>query len=152
MEVNGLIVECKHPNTLGQLKRNITKFGNKLLEADRYGLFAAGIEDAYGLGDVSVFKNKQVYKDWLELKLNAMEADGHKRALQVSHQERILGLIHTQTKWWIIEGQTGLKRDGNAMLFDDKKGFASHEEEVTSVARAFNPSPPRYSTLSPRGD
>jgi hypothetical protein len=152
IEVNGLIVECKHPNALGQLNRNITKFGNKLLEADRYGIFAVGIEDAYGLGDVTVFKDRQEYSGWLELKRDKMEADGLERALQISRQERILGLIHTQTKWWIIEGQTGLNRCGNAMLFDDKKSFASHEEEVTSVASVFNPSPTRYSTATPRGD
>jgi hypothetical protein len=152
IEVNGLIVECKHPNAMGQLNRNITKFGNKLHEADRYGIFAVGIEDAYGLGDVTVFKDTQEYNDWLELKRDKMEADGLERALQVSRQERILGLIHTQTKWWIIEGQTGLNRYGNAMLFDDKKNFASHEEKVTSVARGFNPSPARYSTVAPRGD
>lgn len=147
MEVNGLIVECKHPNAERKLMRNITKFGKKLLEAERYGIFAAGIEDAYRLGDVEVFADKQAYSDWLELKRDAMETNGRKRAAQVSGQERILALIHTQTKLLIIDGQTSLSRLGNAMLFDNKESFASHEADVTSIACAFNPSPSRYSQI-----
>lgn len=147
MEVNGLIVECKHPNVERQMIRNITKFGKKLLEADRYGIFVAGIEDVYRLGDVAAFANEQVFGEWLELKRDAMESGGRKRAAQVSGQERILGLIHTQTKLLVIDGQTSLSRLGNALLFDEKESFASHETEVTAIARAFNPSPVRYSVL-----
>lgn len=148
MEVNGLIIECKHPNATHRPLSNITKFGRKLLEGNRFGIIAVGIEDAYRLGDVSIFADKCAYGDWLELKRNAMEVDGRRRALQVSDQERILGLIHTQTKLLIIEGQTQFSRLGNAVLFDDKADFASYEAEVTSIARAFNPSPSCYSTLS----
>jgi hypothetical protein len=147
MEVNGLIVECKHPNAESKLMRNITKFGKKLLEADRYGIFAAGIEDAYRLGDVEVFADMQAYSDWLEPKRDAMETSGRRRAAQVSGHERILALIHTQTKLLIIDGQTSLSRLGNAMLFDNNENFPSHEADVTSVARAFIPSPLRYSML-----
>jgi hypothetical protein len=147
MEVNGLIVECKHPNAEKKLMQNITKFGRNLLKADRYGIFAVGIEDANKLGDAEAFADKQAYSDWLELKRDAMETSGRKRASQVSGQERILALIHTQTKLLIIDGQTCFSRLGNAMLFDDKKSFASHEADVTSVARVFSPSPSRYSQL-----
>jgi len=154
MEVNGLIIECKHPNSDSgrQLMKNITKFGGKLREKDRFGIFAVGIEDAYRLGDIEVFADKQAYSDWLELKRDAMETSGRKLAVQVSCQERILALIHTQTKLLIIEGQTGFSRLGNVMLFDNRKNFASHEADVKSVARAFNPSPSRFSTLSLRGE
>ena len=145
MEVNGLIVECKHPNAERKLMRNITKFGKKLLEADRYGIFAAGIEDAYNLGDVAVFTNMQEFNDWLELKRDEMEAGGQRRAAQVSGQDRILRLIHTQTMLLIIGGQTNLSRLGNAMLFDDKESFALREVEATSIARAFSPSPVLHS-------
>ena len=47
--------------------RNITKFGRKLLEADRYGVFAVGIEDVYTLGDVAVFTSTQKFTDRIEL-------------------------------------------------------------------------------------
>jgi len=149
MEVSGLIVECKHPNVTHKLMRNITKFGRKLLEADRFGIFVAGIEDAYQLGDVAVFADKQEFDDWLERKRDAMELGGLRRAEQVLGQERILGLVHTQTKLLIIDGQAAVSRLGNAMLFDDKEGFASHEVEATSVARAFNPTPRLHSKHRP---
>lgn len=149
MEVNGLILECKHPNAERRLMQNITKFGRKLLEADRYGIFAAGIEGAYNLGDVAVFSDSQEFNDWLELKRDEMERGGQRRAAQVSGQDRILGLIHTQTKLLIIDGQTTVSRLGNAMLFDDKEAFASHEVEATSTARAFSPSPVLHSEHRP---
>jgi hypothetical protein len=145
MEVNGLIVECKHPNVTRRLMQNITKFGRELLEADRFGIFAVGIEDAYQLGDVATFANKQEYDDWLERKRDVIEIDGLRRAEQAWGQDRILGLVHTQTKLLIVDGQAVVSRLGNAMLFDDKVGFASHELDAYSVARAFNPTPHLHS-------
>lgn len=147
MQVNGLIIECKHPDSEGQLMRNISKFGRKLMESNRHGIFAVGLEDACQLGDVVAFETQSDYDRWLEQKQDLMEEGGRKRALHAYEQERVLGLVTTQAKLLMIADNSQFSRLGNSMLFDDKESFSPHAAEALQIAKAFNPSPIRYSEV-----
>lgn len=146
MSVNGIFIECKHPNSHGQIESNISKFALELRKAGEFGIFAIAVEDLHHLGDCKAFTSKFEYQVWLEVKQAEMEQFGLRRAAFVSRFENILGLVHTQSLVTVVDGDTSMPRLGSSVLFDRP------EKDMTAarvIAEAFNPHPALYSSVQP---
>jgi hypothetical protein len=91
MSVNGIFIECKHPNSHGQIESNIAKFALESREAGEFGIFAIAVEDLHHLGDRKIFTSQIEYQVWLEDKHAEMEQFGLRRAAFASSFENILG-------------------------------------------------------------
>jgi hypothetical protein len=67
-----LYIECKHPNSVKQLKKLISGFAKSLNAEIRFGVFAVALEDCFSLGDVASFESDAEYDAWLEDKHDAI--------------------------------------------------------------------------------
>lgn len=155
MEVEGIVVECKHPDSTGGLPDKLKKFARKLRKSGRFGFFAVAVEDAHHLGDQIVFGSKLYYDSWLDSKQAEMEESGQKLAGFAAYRDVVLGLIHTQTKVVVIAGATGMKRHSTSLLFDRPSTPEAMTRGAEKIARVFNPSPHHFArpvTASSRED
>jgi hypothetical protein len=141
MSVEGILIECKHPNSTGQIEANISKFARNLRAAGKFGIFAIAVEDAHRMGDRGAFATELDHQGWLEAKRDEMELAGLRRASFTSKFENILGLIHTQSLVQIVDGNTAMSRLGNSLLFERPT------QDLTTarmIAEVFNPHPVLY--------
>jgi hypothetical protein len=91
-----LYIECKHPNSVKQLKKLIAAFAKSLKDESRFGVFAVALEDCFKLGDVASFPTESVYRLWLENKRDEMEVFGKQLAAYAARFEPIVGFdLHT---------------------------------------------------------
>ncbi len=142
-----LYLECKHPNSIKQLQKLIAAFAKSLGKESRFGVFAVALEDCFNLGDVASFPTRASYLFWLENKRDEMEDFGKRLAAYAAKFDRIVGLIFTQTKLLVIEGNTQLERLANSILFDGHITAEVPESEVLSLLTPFNPVPIRLSSF-----
>jgi len=142
MSVEGILIECKHPNSTGQIEDNISKFARNLRAAGKFGIFAIAVEDAHHLGDHGTFATVLDHHVWLEAKRDEMESVGLGIVTFASKFENILGLIHTQSIVQIVGGNTGMSRLGNSLLFERP---AQDLTTARMIAEVFNPHPVIYS-------
>ena len=142
MSVEGILIECKHPNSTGQIEDKISKFARNLRAAGKFGIFAIAVEDAHHLGDHGTFATVLDHHVWLEAKRDEMESVGLGIVTFTSKFENILGLIHTQSIVQIVGGNTGMSRLGNSLLFERP---AQDLTTARMIAEVFNPHPVIYS-------
>jgi hypothetical protein len=142
-----LFIECKHPNSVGQLARLLGKFNRGLAAINRFGIFAVALEDVMEMGDVAQFDSKHAYEGWLQAKRAGMEAIGQELIQRAARLPRIAALIQTETKDPIIGTGTTLRRLGNSLLFDHRPTFINYETTARAIAACFNPHPVLYSEI-----
>jgi hypothetical protein len=146
MSVDGIFIECKHPNSNGQIERNISKFALKLREAGKLGIFAIALEDLHHLGDREAFATELEYQVWLEAKREEMKISGTRRAAFASRFGNILGLIHTQSLVEIVGEGTKMRRLGASVLFDRPSQDLT---TARAIAEVFDLYPVLYSQVQP---
>ena len=142
-----IFIECKHPNSVGQLAKLLHKFNNNLAAIDRFGIFAVALEDVMEMGDVAQFVSQHDYDVWLGAKRSGMEAVGRQLIQCAARLPRIAALIQTETKDPIIGEGTTLRRLGNSLLFDHRTTLANYEKTARAIASCFNPNPVLYSEI-----
>jgi hypothetical protein len=140
-------IEAKHPNSIGQLTRLLSKFQKCLEQIDSFGVFAVALEDAMTMGDVSEFASQAEYDEWLKAKRSGMETLGQTLISAAGRLPRIAGLVQTQTMVEIIGGSTTLRRLSNSILFDHRPTFSLYAGPAGAIASVFNPIPIRFSDL-----
>jgi hypothetical protein len=137
MVVDQIVIECKHPDSVGQLRSNIAKFGQELTKSGRFGMFAVAVEDAHHLGDTASFGTEDEYRQWLKAKELLDFAWGF---------ERIVGLITTQSKVLVIGAETRISRLGTSIVFDRSELPEEAGSAAIRIAKVFNPDPTHHST------
>ncbi len=146
--VGPIRVEVKHPNSLKQLLKLAGKFQKTLTENSIFGVFAAGIEDAFLLGDQPLEPSHEDYVQWLERKRNAMEHFGRAFIHGIARFDRILAVIQTTSVVERYDGSTRLRRLGNSLIFDDGRCTDPVAfEQAEKIAQVFNPHPRRFSEV-----
>lgn len=145
--IGDIFIECKHPNSVGQLSDLLGKFNKALAAIDRFGIFAVALEDVMEMGDVAQFDSQHDYEVWLEAKRAGMEAIGQALIQRAARLPRIAALIQTETKDPIIGTGTSLRRLGNSLLFDHRPTFINYETTARTIAACFNPHPVLYSEI-----
>lgn len=148
MCVGNVHIEAKHPNTLGQLEKQMRKFNKELQRRGTWGMFAVALEDAFELGERADFESDLVYEQWLKAKRDGMEALGLRMIKRAAKLPRIAGLITTQTSVTNVAGATNLTRLANSVLFDHRESKPSYWADAEKVAKAFNPDPRLFSELN----
>jgi hypothetical protein len=146
--VDRMIVEAKHPNSVGQLEKLLRKFNSALHGDKLFGVFAVALEDAHNLGDHAEFTSRIDYQRWLEAKRDGMEAIGLQLVKRAAALGRIAVMVQTQSVVEIIEGETTMRRLSNSILFDHRPTFCEYETTARLIAEVFNPEPALYSHLA----
>jgi hypothetical protein len=137
-----LPIQVKHPDSVPRLERNIKRFNAKLRVADRYGIFAAGLEDAFRLDPGQSFSSESAAQEWLSGKRRDMEIFGRSFLECASRCARILATIQVTTFPVIVANGLSISREGNSMIFDRSLPADSTEtRDAWRVASAFNPQP-----------
>jgi hypothetical protein len=146
--IEPLRAEVKHPNSPNQLEKLIKKFNGKLQENDRFGVFVVGLEDAFKVDPGKVFKDESEWRGWLDSKAKQVEEFG-KSFLQLAAQlPRILVAVQTWTVWFQAGGAVNLRREGNAVMFDERPGVPdAAAARASEVAAVFNPKSPLWSKI-----
>lgn len=146
--VDQLRIEVKHPNSLKKLLKLAGDFQSELAKHGSYGVFAAGIEDAFVLGDQPVDPSYEDYVEWLERKRDAMEKFGLAFIQGVAKYDRILAVVQTSSAVERYEGGTTLRRLGNSLIFDDGRcGDPALCAQAQKIASVFNPNPRLYTKV-----
>jgi hypothetical protein len=145
--LDGILIEAKHPNSVGQLTKLLLKFNTALEAIGHFGVFAVALEDAMEMGDVSEFDSQAEYEAWIAAKRGGMEAIGQRLIPFAAHLPRIAALLQSQTKVEIVGGGTTLRRLGSSILFDHRPSFPNYETTARAIAASFNPNPVLYSAL-----
>ena len=122
--IEPLRLEVKHPDKPNQLEKNIREFNTKLRREGRYGVFVAGLEDAFNLEPHRIFKDDAEWTAWLGAKADEVEAYGKTFLRFAATMARVLATIQTWTIWRPVGAALNLHRQSNAVLFDDRQGAA----------------------------
>lgn len=146
--VDSVWVEIKHPNSLKQLMKLAAAFHGSLAKEGSYGVFAAGIEDAFELGAQPADPSHEDFAEWLERKRDAMEKFGREFIHGVAKYDRILAVVQTSTAVEWYDGSTRLRRLSNSLIFDDGRcGDPAVNATAQKIAEVFNPKPRRFSDV-----
>lgn len=145
--VGDVLIEAKHPNSVGQLTKLLAKFNTALETIGQFGVFAVALEDVMEMGDVSEFDSQAEYEAWITAKRAGMEAIGQRLIPLAARLPRIAALLQSQTKVEIIGRGTTMRRLGSSVLFDHRPTFSNYEATAWAIAITFNPNPVLYSAL-----
>lgn len=146
--VSPLRVEVKHPDSRAQLLKLAAKFQRKLSDRGLFGVFAAGLEDAFVLASQPAAADQDDYMQWRRERNTEMEAFGLDFIGEVARYDRILALVQTASVLVSVGGSESMQRHSNSFIFDDRRQADSLAlAQAERIARVFNPKPRRYSQL-----
>jgi len=115
MEVEGVVVEVKHPDSPSSTLRHLTKFSNKLRPSREAGFFVRSIEDAFGLrSDRDVRGSAGEGQMFDEMEHNGLNAAEH-----AARQGNILGFATLASHLEVVAGESRFARKGAAVIFDE---------------------------------
>ena len=89
----------KHPDKPNQLEKNIRDFNSKLKKEGRYGVFVAGLEDAFNLEPHQIFADDAEWTTWIGEKADEVEAYGKTFLRYAATLQRVLATVQTWTIW-----------------------------------------------------
>jgi hypothetical protein len=146
--IEPLRLSVKHPDRPNKLANNVREFNNSLKNEGRYGVFVVGLEDAFDLEPHNIFKDDADWSQWLHAKADEVEAYGRTFLRSTATLKRILATVQTWTIWRPVGGALNLRRESNAILFDDREGVPKDAYEMAAkVASVFNPAYRRWSCI-----
>jgi hypothetical protein len=140
LRVGDLAISVKHPDSLASLERNIRKFNAALREAHAFGIFAAGLEDAFRMAAAPEFADDSDAQEWLRCKRQEIENFGRAFLEYASRCEQVLATLQVATFPQRIASGYSVAREGNAVAFERDRGVGSVAAcDAQLVAAAFNP-------------
>lgn len=140
--------EVKHPNTLGQLGRNLTDFDNEIRARNLYGVFVTGVEDMFNVFPPQMFPDAATFQAWLMQRRQGAEYFARSFYRMAAARDRILVAVQTWTFWYQVAGAVSLWREGNAVVFDHRLGIpVQHYQDAERIARVFNPNFRRWTQI-----
>jgi hypothetical protein len=92
MLVGNIVLEVKHPNSIGQLEKLLSKFHGQLREHDDRGIFVVALEDAFAMSSID-FSDQSEYDTWKELRDAQIEGFGRPFLDRVFRKARIGALV-----------------------------------------------------------
>lgn len=148
LHLDDVWVEVKHPNSTGQLKKNLKKFQKQLASNTVYGVFVVGLEDAFDFGDTTEFLDPIEFSDWQEAKRAEMDRFGRDFLRFAARCPNILGTVQTSTKVETVGEVSRLRRLGNSCYFDHREGVRLQASQAAlKICQVFAASPVLYSSL-----
>jgi len=147
MEVYGLLIEVKHPDSPSSTLRHLTKFSDKLRRSKELGFFIRSIEDAFGLAWGRNLTANAVNGGWEEQKLDEMERNGLDAARHAFRLGNILGLASLASHPEIVGNASRFPRKGSSVVFDEVAERWGRLDLVTRIASAFSNTPRKWSDI-----
>lgn len=147
MEVEGLLIEVKHPDSPFSTLRHLTKFSNRLRRSKEPGFFIRLIEDAFGLGWGRDLTENAANGEWEEQKLNEMERNGLNAARHASRLGNVLGLATLASHPEVVGNASRFTRKGSAIVFDEVAEHWGRFNLVNRIASALGNTPTKWSRI-----
>ncbi|MFI5300262.1 MAG: hypothetical protein ACHREM_19410 [Polyangiales bacterium] len=146
---DSFLIQLKHPNSTGQLRKQISNFNKCLRERNAQGFFGVGLEDAFTLGDGSRFASEDDQEAAFKKKEGEMETFGRDFLKRAHWHAHVAGVFQTSTLVYYVTGDSTLRRLGNACLFDDTARRTKPTfKAATRIASTFNPKPVLFSEVA----
>jgi hypothetical protein len=147
MEVEGLMIEVKHPDSPSSTLRHLTKFSNKLRRFKELGFFIRSIEDAFGLAWGRGLTANTVNGEWEEQKLDEMERNGLDAARHASRLGNILGLASLASHPEVVGNASRFTQKGSSIVFDEVAKQRGRFDLVKRIASALSRNPTEWSDI-----
>lgn len=144
MEVEGVVIEVKHPDSPSSTPKHLTKFSNKLRRSKEAGFFVRSIEDAFRLG----FNNEPTDSTGEEQKLDDMENNGLDAAQHAAGLGNILGFATLASHPEVVGDASRFTRKGAAIVFDEISERWGRLGIVDRIALALDKHPTTWSSLA----
>jgi hypothetical protein len=139
--------EVKHPNSLGQLSRNLKDFNNEIRDRNLYGVFVTGIEDMFNVFP-RMFPDDASFQVWLTSKRRESEFFARSFYRMAADREHILATVQVWTFWYQVQGAVSLWRESNSVVFDHRIGIPAQQyEDANRIACVFNPQIRRWTQI-----
>jgi hypothetical protein len=148
MEVEGLLIEVKHPDSPSSTPRHLTKFSNKLRRSKESGFFIRSIEDAFGLAWGRDLTAKTANGEWEEQKADEMERNGLDAAQHASRLGNILGFATLASHPEVVGNASRFTRKGSAIVFDKVAEQWGRFDLVMRIASALGNAPTKWSHVT----
>lgn len=139
-------IQCKHPNTVNQIIKNIEDFSSRLNKSKRYGVFGLAVEDCFNYAERLIFEDQEDYENHQRQKLSSSdEILSGIFTNNLAKATRVLGVYTTSTYFYFIKG-LGLRlaRSANsAFAFrpDRREIKDLTYKQAYKILTVFNPHP-----------
>ena len=147
MEIEGLLIEVKHPDSPSSTLGHLTKFSNKLRWSKEPGFFVRSIEDAFELGLGRDLTENATNAEWEERKLNEMERNGLIAAQHASRLGNVLGFATLASHPEVVGNASRFTRKGSAIVFDQVAEHWGRFNLVNRIASALGSTPTKWSLI-----
>lgn len=147
MEVAGVFIEVKHPDTPNQLEKLIGKFNRELAKRNAFGVFVLALEDAFDAAAQSIHPS-QVDRDKsfdaLAQKIDALARTILPRAARLP---QIGGCVTLLSRQEVIDDHCSFRRLANSMVFDERVYPQGVRTTIDGICGVFAQPPRLYSAV-----
>lgn len=147
MQVNDILLEVKHPNSINRLESLMRKFNGLLHKNNEYGVFVTAVEDAFELAGQSRFSSGEEFSAWQQQKRTDIESFGRTAVLRAAALPRIAALVQTSSALEVVGDESRFARYSNALVYDQRAYPDGVMQQVEDIASVFNPQFRRYSQI-----
>lgn len=146
IEAGDIDIQCKHPNTLNQLKSYVNDFKTRLNQSNRYGVFGLAVEDCFNYSEKLIFNDEDDFKGYMKNKTENNDSELEKIFTDtLAPATRILG-IYTTATYFVYINNIGLRlnRMTNSVFCfrpDRKEINDSLYKSAYKLISTFNPHP-----------
>lgn len=147
MEVDGIFVEVKHPDTPNQVNRLLGKFHGELVRRNTYGVFVIALEDAFNAASKSVHPGPE--EQQAAFQGLAKEIDGLARSVlpHAARLPQVGGLATLLSRQEIVSGHCSFQRLGDSVVFDQRTYPNGVLEKVEAICGVFAQPPGLFSAI-----
>jgi len=150
MEVEGLLIEVKHPDSQSSTSRHLRKFTDTIRYSGASGFFIRSIEDAFELASGVELSSDLVHREWEEKKADEMEANGMLAVQQASRLGNILGFATLASHLEVVGNESRFVRKGRAVVFDKAAEQQGRFDLVMRIAQALDDASTKWSSIAPQ--
>jgi hypothetical protein len=148
MEIEGLLIEVKHPDSRSSTSRHLRKFSDAIRYSRASGFFIRSIEDAFELASGVELASDVAQREWEEQKADEMEANGMLAVQHASRLGNILGFATLASHLEVVENASRFVRKGRAIVFDKPAEQHGRSDLVMRIAQALDNTPTKWSSIA----
>jgi hypothetical protein len=149
MEIEGLLIEVKHPDSPSSTSRHLRKFSDTIRYSGAPGFFIRSVEDAFELASGVALSSDVVQREWEEKKTDEMEANGMLAVQQAFRLGNILGFATLASHLEVVGNESRFIRKGRAVVFDRAAEQQGRLDLVMRIAQALDKDPTQWSSIVP---
>ncbi|MGA3106492.1 MAG: hypothetical protein ABSD53_18580 [Terriglobales bacterium] len=150
MEIEGLLIEVKHPDSLSSTSRHLRKFSDAIRYSGASGFFIRSVEDAFELASGVKLSSDVLQREWAEQKADEMETNGMLAVQQASRLGNILGFTTLASHLEVVGNASRFVRKGRVVVFDEAAERHGRFGLAMRIAQALDDTPTKWSSIVPQ--